>query len=449
MKGPIFIISIIMLMFSIFPVTADIPEQREEVIYSVTYFNGLHYARNFCREDSETIYLLADTNNFLVAKKTMVFFWPLTGQYLVDAQRLNRVFDGTLEIVQEGSVIQTLETELYIIYNEPGLYKNNWQVFIGSDAEAESIRLEEIMKEYEEEYTAYLTKYKIYETAKEKLIEKMKEYNNKGRDTTKLLDQYKSLIEPVPPLNPTPEELSVGKQFAINLPVGTYTMRFKNNDGLILQGSEKNLVLFKERRKGIVGYRIAPGDRWTKPDKSQLPSHILYINPTTDIYIIPFLQNEYNDLYYVKMMDNDAGGNPAFYRWEEIKELPLSHLEITKEDESISIEQEEFYAEKLKGTTSPGYKIVPYDPEGAHKNKSSSFTGFKVPLERRDKTITLKLQDDTGEYYPSSTRNIRIVLKSNTYIVLIVFAFLPLVVMALILLLRQKQYTGAGNGQRK
>ncbi|MBN2440330.1 MAG: hypothetical protein JXJ04_03265 [Spirochaetales bacterium] len=424
----------------------DVPEEKEEVIYSVTYFNGLHYARNFCKENSDTIYLLANTSNFLVIKKTMTYFWPLTKKYLVDAQRLNIVFDGTLEIEQNNKIIKTLKTVLYIIYNDPGLYKNNWKVFVGNDAEAESKRLEEIMRQYELSYSEYLTKQKIYESAKEKLIEKMQEYNDRGRDTSKLVNQYKALIQPVPPINPTPEELSVGKQFVINLPAGEYKIRLRNTDGKILQGSEKNLFLFKERREGVVGYRIVPGDRWTKPDKSQLPSHILYVNPTTDIYIIPFLQNEYNDLYYEKMMDNNAQGNPTFYRWEEIKEIPLSKLEIRKGDESTSIELKEFYAEKLKGTSSLGYKIVPYEPEGAHKDKSPAFTGFKIPLERKNSSITFKLQDARGKYYNASTREIRIVLKSNSYIALVIFTFLPLLVMAIVLLVRQKQYRQGKQG---
>lgn len=436
-----FVLCILIFFIVLSSPYADIPDKKEEVIYSITLYNGLHYSRTFCREESDTIYLLADTDNFLTARKTLVFFWPLTGKYLVDTQKLNKVFDGTLEIEQNNSILSVLETELYIIYNDPGVYKNNWKVFIGGEAEDESLRLEELIKQYEADYNEYLTKYKIYQTAKERLIDRMQEYKEQGKDTTGLLNQYKALIEPQPPLNPTPEELSIGKQFHIHLPEGKYTIRFRNEEGLILQGSEKHLVLFREQRKGVVGYRIVPGDRWTKPDQSNLPSHILYINPTTDIYVVPFLQNEYNDFYYRKMLDNDAqSGNPAFFRWEEIKEIPLSKLEMTKEGVSTSLVQEEFFAEPLKGSTSPGYKIVPYDPEGIHKNKNPSFAGFKVPLERKNASIVLKLQDINGNYYPFSERHIRVCLKSGSFIVLIIFVSLPLLVMAIVLVLRQSKY---------
>ncbi|MBN2535018.1 MAG: hypothetical protein JXB88_19205 [Spirochaetales bacterium] len=429
---------------------ADIPEKKEEVIYSITLFNGLHYSRTFCREESDTIYLLADTDTFLTVRKTLVFFWPLTGKYLVDTRKLNKVFDGTLEIEQDNRILKVLETGLYIIYNDPGIYKNNWKVFIGKEAEDESLRLEGLLKQYEADYNEYLTKYRIYQTAKERLIDRMQVFKKQGKDPTGLLNQYKALIEPVPPLNPAPRELSVGKQFHIRLPGGKYTIRLRNEEGLVLQGSEKQLVLFREQRKGVVGYRIVPGDRWTKPDVSNLPSHILYVNPTTDIYLIPFLQNEYNDFYYSKMLDNDAkGGNPAFYRWEEVKEIPLSQLELTKEGVSISLVQEEFYAEQLKSSTSPGYKIVPYDPEDTHKDREPSFSGFKVPLERRNTIINLKLQDVNGNYYPFSEREIRVYLKSGLSVIFFIIAFLPLLVMVIVLIIRQNMYRlgEAGTGK--
>jgi hypothetical protein len=441
---------LLIFILASFSAYADVPEKKEEVIYSITLFNGLHYSRTFCREESDTIYLLADTDNFLTIRKTLVFFWPLTGKYLVDTQKLNKVFEGTLEIEQNNRLLYSLETILYIIYNDPGVYKNNWKVFIGKEAEDESLRLEKVMNQYDADYNEYLTKHKIYQTAKEKLIDRMQEYKKRSRDTTGLLNQYKALVAPEPPHDPTPVELSVGKQFHINLPEGKYSLRLRNDEGLVLQGSEKTLVLFRERRKGVVGYRIVPGDRWTKPDQSNLPSQILYVNPTTDIYVVPFFQNEYNDFYYRKMLDNDAKtGNPAFYRWEEVKEIPLSRLEMTTGGVSISLEQEEFYAEQIKGSTSPGYKIVPYDPEGAHKNKSPAFAGFEVPLERKNASLFLRLQDVNGNYYPFSKREIRVCLVSGSFIFLIILTLLPLPVMAVVLVVRQNKYRLGENGRVK
>lgn len=440
----------IIIMSTFTSLYTDVPEKKEEVIYSLTLFNGRHYSRIFFREESDTIYLLAEADHFLSIRKTLVFFWPLTGRYFADTQKLNKVFDGTLEIEQNSRILHALTKQLYIIYNDPGIYRNNWKVFIGEEAGEESIRMEEMMKQYEEENNDYKIKYKIYQTARERLIDRMQEYKDRGRDTTGLLNQYKTLVEPVPPLNPIPEELIVEMQFHINLPEGTYNIRLRNKEGLILQGSEKQLVLFRERRKGVVGYRIVPGDRWTKPDQSNLPSHILYINPTTDIYVVPFIQNEYNDFYYHKMLDNDSkSGNPAFFRWEEVKEIPLSQLEMTKEGVSISLVQEEFYAEQIKGSTAPGYRIVPYDPEGIHKDRSPDFSGFKVPVERRNGTITLKLQDVNGNYYPFSEREIRVCLKSGSIIFLIIFTFLPLMVMGIVIVVRQNKYRLGEVSQKK
>jgi hypothetical protein len=436
-----FVFCFFVLLVIIIPSFTDVPEKKEEVIYSITLYNGLHYSRTFCREESSSIYLLADTDHFLTVKKTFVFFWPLTGKYLLDTQKLNKVFEGVLEIKQDGKVVQTLQRIFFILYNDPGIYKNNWKVFTGEEAEDESLRLEDLMKQYEEEYSDYEAKFNIYHAAKKRLIDRMQSYKKQGRDTTRLLTTYKSLVEPVPPDHPAPEELNAGQQFHINLSTGTYTIRLRNNEGLILQGSEKTLIVFKERRKGVVGYRIVPGDRWTKPDKSNLPSHILYVHPTTDIYFVPFLQNEYNDLYYRKMLHNDAkNGNPALYRWEEVKEIPISRLEVTQEGVSTSLLQKDFFAEQIKGTTSPGYRIVPYDPEGFHKDRDPAFSGFKVPMEQRNTVMRMKLQDIQGDYYPFSERQIRVCMKTNSFIFLIILTLYPLLVMAVVMVMRQTKY---------
>ncbi|MBN1698611.1 MAG: hypothetical protein JW881_13940 [Spirochaetales bacterium] len=439
-----FIITVLVLIVSL-NASGDIPVKQEDVIYTVTAFNGLHFSRTFCRSDDSTIYLLHDVDNFLLPRKAFIYFWPLSGKWMaepLDVRKPEKIsaFDGTLVIERDGATVERLQSELYIIYNVSGKYSNDWKVFVGKAAETEADRLKRELSEYEKRYEAYKIKFDIYTKAKEKLVEKMKVYNDAGKDTGTLIGQYKALEEPVMPVNPTPQELSMGKQFHVVLPEGTYRTRLENRDGLTLQGSEKTLLVFGERRRKNVGYRIVPGDKWTKPIKSYSPFHVLYVDATTDIYLVPFLENEYNDLYYNKLLQNDSRGNVSMYRWEEVKELPDSLLEISSRNVSISTEQEKYYVEPLKGGASLGYKIVPYDPEGEHKDRNYEFSGFRVPIGRNETAVRIRLQDVNGNYYPSGGREIRIVGPASPVFILLFPALLPLLAMIIVIGYRRTHY---------
>ena len=68
-----FVIFFLGLLLPLGWVHADIPDLQEQVIYSVHPFDGRNYlATTFIREADETLYLLADTDNFLTVKKSLV-----------------------------------------------------------------------------------------------------------------------------------------------------------------------------------------------------------------------------------------------------------------------------------------------------------------------------------------------------------------------------------------
>jgi hypothetical protein len=100
----------------------------------------------------------------------------------------------------------------------------------------------------------------------------------------------------------------------------------------------------------------------------------------------------------------------------------------------------------MKSGNTLGYKIMPYDPEGVHKYKNYSFKGFHIPINRSKKAITVKLQNPKGGYYPLSEREIRILVKSNTWALLLVFLIIPPGVMAFMLIRRSRVY---GNGKKE
>jgi hypothetical protein len=422
-------------------VFADIPLRIEELIYSIDANNGMHFSKTFCREESDMIYLLERTNNFLLLRKTFVYFWPLTEKWMTDTDHLNETFDGMLEIEQDGRLIKKLPLDVFLYYNEPGDYENNWKVFLGTEAMSESERIEKLEKEFRGKMQDYQQKYELYEKVKAAFIQKMEEYREGGRDTSDLLERFKQLEEPTPPKSPSYQELNGGKQFIVNLPAGEYSVRMRRTDGLVLQGSDKKLVVYGERRQHSVGYDIVPSDKWTMPVASKVPSNVIYVDGTVDLYMVPFEQKEFNELYYNKTIENGSRGNMAVYRWEKIREVPFSRIEKTSGLESEVILEQKYIVEPMKSGVTPGYKILEYDPEGAHKYKNYSFKGFHIPIDRSNPATVIKLQNSNGVYYPLSEREIRIVIKSGSWIPLGFLVLVPLVVMLVVLIRRNAVYT--------
>jgi hypothetical protein len=186
---------------------------------------------------------------------------------------------------------------------------------------------------------------------------------------------------------------------------------------------------------------VIPGDKWTRPVESKTPASVLYVDGSADLYLRPFFQQEYNDLYYEKMRQNDAKGNPNLMKWVRIQQVPKAGIVVRRPDrEPVEVREEPFYVEQVKGAAL-GYRIVPYDPEGAHKDRDPSLRAFHVPLTPEDRVVRLRVQDSEGRPLQDGTRQIRVVRPSQTGFVALILALLPLVAMAVVLIRRSRVYT--------
>ena len=76
----------------------DTHDRDEQLIYALTVFNGSGYSSTFSAESSDTIYLLADTDNFVTLRKTFVYYRPTEDALKTDTTLLDATVDGILEI---------------------------------------------------------------------------------------------------------------------------------------------------------------------------------------------------------------------------------------------------------------------------------------------------------------------------------------------------------------
>jgi hypothetical protein len=233
----------------------------------------------------------------------------------------------------------------------------------------------------------------------------------------------------------------VEEAFILNLPVGEYSIRFFNTDGSVMEGSERKVVVFQKRRSEGTGLEVIPGDKWTRPVESTTPSSVLYVDGSSELYVRPFLEHEYNDLYYERMQRNDAKGNPSVMKWVRTQQVPQARIEVRLGGgQPQAVEEKPYYVEQVKGA-SLGYKIVPYDPQGAHKDKDPSLRAFRIELGKDTTRVGLRVLDKNGAPLAGGERQIRVLRPAKAGFVALILALLPLAVMALVLARRARRLT--------
>ena len=423
---------------------ADVPVREEQFIYSILAFNGKDYAGTFARQEADTIYLVADVDNFITVRNVFVYFWPITQDWKSDNSTLNIPFEGTLELRGREAEPERLGMTPYTYYNIRGEYELNWKVAKEAEADAAWQHYQGLMDAYWQSVSQYYEKRAMYEAVLNQLTITITKMRDEGKDVTSLIETLQELKAPPEPQYPTEyivPPVPIQNAFILNLPVGEYRIRFFSEDGQIMEGSERKIVAFEKRRAEAIGLEVIPGDKWTRPVESKTPSSVLYIDGSTDLYLRPFYQQEYNDLFYEKMRKNDAKGNPNLMKWVRIQQVPQARVEVTRpSSESQMVLEEPFYVEQVKGAAL-GYQIVPFDPQGKHKDREPSLQAFHVPVSKDQRVIHLRVQDKDGQYLSSSERQIRVITPSRIGIVSLILAAIPLIVMIIVMTRRSRRYS--------
>jgi len=87
-----------------------------------------------------------------------------------------------------------------------------------------------------------------------------------------------------------------------------------------------------------------------------------------------------------------------------------------------------------------GYKIVPFDSKKAEEGTQPSLRAFHIPIQRNMKYLKVKLQDKNGSYLKGSDRQIRIIVKSQSSLFILILSLLPFVLMFLVIAIRSGKY---------
>ena len=426
---------------------AQAPLREEQFVYSIVAFNGRDYAGTFARREADTIYLMADVDNFITARNALVYFWPITGEWKLDLSELDVPFEGTLELGGRGREPRRIGMTPYTYYNVRGEYELNWKVATEAAAEAVVQHSRELIAAYYDAVQAFQRERALYEELLNELAGVITALRREGRDVTALVAELEKLqppAQPEPPDHYVVPPSTIQQAFILNLPVGQYDIRFLTADGDVMEGSERRIVTFARRRAEAVGLEVIPADKWTRPVESTSPASVLYVDGSTDLYVRPFYQQEYNDLFYEKLRRNDAKGNPGLMKWVRIQQVPGAALAVSagtarsRTAEPRMVQEEPFVVEQIPGGAL-GYRIMPFDPDGAHQGREPALRAFHVPLSARQPVLHLRVHDRDGQMLPSSDRQVRLVTPSANGWLSLLLTAVPLLALVAALALRSRR----------
>ncbi len=423
-------------------VFADAPTHREELIYSIVAFNGRDYSGTFVRQPSESVYLLSKADSFISARKTMVYFWPITGDYRLDTDTINRQFGGKLQIEGHG-ISRTLTMQKYTYFNVRGEYELNWRVAKGDAAESVFAAFQKSVKSYQKAAAEYNRAQFEYEQKLNELTQEIVTVRSQGGDPSSLLAEIRSLeipARPQPLSSYSSPPVAPAEAFVVNLPAGVYHMKLINPDGTIMQGSEKRLVVFNSIGAKHVGYDVIPADKWTRPETSELPGAVLYVDGSSDLYLRPYFEQRYNDLYYAKLMNNDARGNGNMTTWVKLQQVPLAKILLSAGAQTRTVEQQGFAVQQLPGAAL-GYKIVQWTSAAHNKGDKPDIIAFHVPIRPSEREITVAALDEHGHPLAGAGRQIRIIGGPGPELILVLLSLLPLLVGAISVAARARRYS--------
>ena len=439
--------AILLMVLAAAGLAAQAPLREEQFVYSIVAFSGRDYAGTFARREADTIYLMADVDNFITARNALVYFWPITGEWKLDLAGLDVPFEGTLELSGRGRQPERIGMTPYTYYNVRGEYELNWEVAIEEEAEAVVQHSRELIAAYYAAVQTHQRERALYEELLNELATVITALRREGRDVTELVAELEKLEAPAPPEPPDHYVVppsTVQQAFILNLPVGEYDIRFLTAGGEVMEGSERRIVTFARRRAEAVGMEVIPGDKWTRPVESTSPSAVLYVDGSTDLYLRPFYQQEYNDLFYEKLRRNDARGNPGLMKWVRIQQVPGASLSVSRGGarsvaaEPGVVQEAPFFVEQIPGGAL-GYRIVPFDPDGAHLGREPSLRAFRLPVSARQPVLHLRVLDRAGDVLPSSDRQVRIVAPPANGWLTLLPAAIPLLILVVALALRSRR----------
>jgi hypothetical protein len=252
----------------------------EQLVYWPLVTDGKEYRRVSYPHEAGSLLVLADTKAVIEARRAPVSYWPITREYLADFSKHPPPVSGNLEIVDGSGVVTVAEPEAFVVWHPMGVGAGPVKLVHGEIA----VRFYEgylqaarTAAEKEREYQRVVGAHQAAVEAWIRLAAERRGQNMPAPPAE--LDVKKP--EPFHAFATEPRQAAV-----LSLPAGTYTVRIRGADGVIVPGSERELVSFAPLDRAV-GYVLRLEDRWTRPVISFAPDEAIYTTGRTDLFFQP------------------------------------------------------------------------------------------------------------------------------------------------------------------
>ena len=380
------------------PVRAETSSREEQVVLWPYVSDGAEYRRVAYPRQVDTVRVLADTPIVFDARRSQVYRWPLTREYLADFTALNDPVAGTLEIVSPGGEVRRIAPRRYSLWYPDGV--------AGGRAE---LLLDEVAREA---YESYVREARAAVEAARAFEMRRAEHHARAQAW---LRQAAARVTPLPPPPPEftetepppyrPYATEIEEAPVVSLPPGEYRVRWRGPDGAVIPDSERRVISFAPRRRAI-GYRILPESRWTQSETSFDPDETLYLNGDAALFLQPVVVEEYNAALYARLHRPQTleAPDPALHVWVPRGAMSGARIALWRDREQLGTVPEVPYRVAQQPGTGFGYTIEPFEPRGSALEPD--FVAMRLPP-GHGQLSRLSLIGPDGAELPGSRREVR------------------------------------------
>ncbi len=411
----------LLLSFSINRVNAEAADEIRESVYVGSIFNGIQYVPIFSPAEKDTLYLIANTDNAITLKNTLVYFWDTTQEYKAVWSSLNEIVEGEMEIYRGSTLVYQASLEPHTIVR-----KSDSSLFTEIDFGQEAIQhyqdYQDALNNYQSEYADYLTKEQAYSSELWDRFEHPENYTG-----------ALPLIEPSAPNSVSEDMIDLVPSFKVNLPAGSYSMRVIDKNGNVILGSNKKLKVFNELREGV-SYVVYTDQEWTQQLVSRDSNEVIYIGDASSLFLQPFLQYEYYADDYLNLTQPQMEFSLADYSmWVDIRPIQTGTLQAFSKGVALGERNLlPFFVEQIPGSQL-GYEIKVV---GDQTSTNVTFLAYEIDLLHEDVSEVVLKTD--GKQVIGSERLIKNLTPANP-IKFFIPAFLTLWLGIAIVFLRNRK----------
>ena len=384
------------------------PEKVESVVYRLQSFMGIEHRLVYSPPQVKEIYLLAGSDNTIDPRQTLIYYWPLTREYFESWEKLDVPVQGGLEIIKDGQVIRTLQRKKVVFSYPEGSGRGRSILLQGEDAVIKRKQYDILSENFRKEVTEYGREMLQYQ-------KELREFIRSGnRSKPGARRPPAQPPKPVPPRSYISDMIDV---FVLNMPAGRYAIRIKEDDGKVVEGTERILIVFNAQEEIGVGYEIISAERWTDRKQADNSEAGIYCAAGKDLFFIPHRTEVYDENAYARLTNPQGKGRQGVWKWIHTEQIEGAKLHLFNHRQPIRIlDFKPYYVQHVPGAEL-GYKIIEYDKMKL-PDESPTFSAFRIHFEEKERGNRYRIAIEnpiTGNQTTGSEREIRIVGGAGIY----------------------------------